>query len=196
MVFTGIVEAVGVVAKVEGTDLGQRLGIKATAVAGGLEIGNSVAINGACLTAVAIGSDCFSVEAVPETLARTNLGDLGLGSRVNLERAMPASGRFDGHFVQGHIDATGDLAAIEPEGEGRRMTVQVSADLARYLVEKGSVTVDGVSLTIASVRGSVFEVALIPHTLEHTTLGDRVPADRVNVEVDILAKYVERLLRP
>lgn len=192
--FTGIVERSATVVAVEGAPIGRSLTLDAPGVTEGLAVGSSVAVNGACLTAVAVEGSRFRVDVVVETLRRTNLGDLAAGSRVNVERAMPASGRFDGHVVQGHVDGVGTIESIAPEGEGVRMTVRLPDGLDRYVVEKGSITVDGVSLTVADVSGDRFEVALIPHTLELTTLGDRAPGDRVNLEADVLAKYVERLL--
>jgi len=160
----------------------------------GMEVGDSIAVNGVCLTAVAVASDQVRVTAVTETLERTNLGRLTASDRVNLERPMPAAGRFDGHIVQGHVDGVATVAAIEAEGESRRMRFSVDPALSRYIVEKGSVTVDGVSLTITTADADSFELVLIPHTLDVTVLGLRETGDLVNVEVDILAKYVERLL--
>lgn len=193
--FTGIVEALGTVLAITDLDGGRRLTVESPPVSAGLPVGASVAVNGTCLTAVSIEPPRFEVEMVPETLARTNLGGVASGDTVNLERAMSAAGRFDGHVVQGHVDGVGTVAAITPEGEGRRMAVTVPEPLRRYIVEKGSLTIDGVSLTVAAITSDGVEVALIPHTLEVTTLGRRAAGDRVNLEVDILAKYVERLLQ-
>lgn len=192
--FTGIVEALGTITGVVEVEGGRRLEIESETVTRDLHPGASVAVNGTCLTAVRIDPPRFHVELVTETLNRTNLGHLGEGDQVDLERAMPASGRFDGHVVQGHVDGVGTVQSMVPEGEGRRMTISVPAALRRYTVEKGSITVDGVSLTIAAMTSEGIEVALIPHTLEVTVLGRRSAGDRVNLEVDILAKYVERLL--
>lgn len=158
-------------------------------------VGASVAVDGVCLTATVVHPDGFEADVVAETLARTTLGDLRPGDVVNLERALPASGRFDGHFVQGHVDATGEVVAIQPEGDGSRMVLRVPPGVLRYVVEKGSLAVSGVSLTVAAVRDDLVEVALVPHTLANTNLGRRRPGDRVNLEADILAKYVERLSR-
>ena len=160
----------------------------------GMAIGDSIAVNGVCLTAVSLAGDALSVEAVPETLGRSNLGRLAVGSHVDLERPMAADGRFDGHIVQGHVDGTGTVRSITADGGSQRFWFDVPSGLLRYLVEKGSVTVDGVSLTVSGVDESGFEVVLIPHTLEVTVLGDRGVGDLVNLEVDVLAKYVERLL--
>jgi riboflavin synthase len=195
-VFTGIVETTGEVRSVTIADGGTRLAIGAPGLAGGLRVGASISVNGACLTAVAVDPDGFEVDVVAETMARTNLGGLAPGHRVNLERPLPADGRFDGHIVQGHVDGVGTVASLTTEGSSRRMTIEAPRPLLRHVVEKGSITVDGVSLTVATVSDSGFDVALIPHTLAETTLGERGVADRVNLEVDILAKYVERLLTP
>ncbi len=190
--FTGIVEELGTVVSRTG-EATAVLVIDAPGVAPGLGVGASVAVNGVCLTATEVDGGRFQVDVVGETLARTALGRLQPGNRVNLERALPAGGRFDGHIVQGHVDGVGTVAALADDPGGRRMTVEVTPDLLRYLVIKGSVTVDGVSLTVAGLVRGGFEVALIPHTLAVTTLGERAVGDPVDIEVDILAKYVERL---
>ena len=192
--FTGIVEERGRIAAFDRTDDGTTVRIEARSVVRGVAVGDSVAVDGACLTVTAVDDGSFTVHAVPETLRRTTLGDRRPGDGVNLERAMPADGRFDGHVVQGHVDGAGTVRSVEAEGEGVRMTIGVPAHLARYLVEKGSVTVDGVSLTVAAMVDDGFQVALIPHTLAVTTLGERTTGDRVNLETDVLAKYVDRLL--
>ncbi len=192
--FTGIVEGIGTVAEVSEGDDARRLIITAAKALDGLEIGDSVAVNGVCLTAVGAAPGLVEVTAVFETLERTNLGTLAPGDRVNLERPMAAAGRFDGHIVQGHIDGSAQVADIAVEGESRRVRFAAAPALLRYMVEKGSVAVDGVSLTITSVGTDTFDLVLIPHTLEVTVLGARRVGEAVNVEVDILAKYVERLL--
>jgi riboflavin synthase len=184
----------GTVAESTGGEDGRRLTIVAPIVSQGLEVGASIAVNGTCLTALEASGDSFVLHMVPETLSRTNLGEVDAGGVVNLERAMPASGRFDGHIVQGHVDGVGVVTAVEPEGDGRRITIELPGELGSYVVEKGSITVDGVSLTVAGVTGAEVTIALIPHTLEVTTLGRRRTGERVNIEVDILAKYVERLV--
>lgn len=191
--FTGIVEHLGALSESVATNEGRRLVIDAGELAS-MPIGASLSVNGVCLTVVARSGHQVSVDVIPETLSRTNLGTLTEGSRVNLERAMPADGRFDGHIVQGHVDGVGTVADVSSDLGGRSMRIQVSEELATYLVEKGSVTVDGVSLTVAGIEGDSFVVALIPHTLDVTTLGLRTEGDTVNLEVDILAKYVERIL--
>jgi riboflavin synthase len=158
-------------------------------------LGESVAINGCCLTAVVIDGNRWSFQAGSETLSKTNLGRLSAGDRVNLERALPVDGRFGGHFVQGHVDGAGQVDRIEREGEWVTMWFRAPVALLRQLVPKGSVAVDGVSLTVVQVAGDRFSVALIPHTLEITTLGIRQPGDDVNIETDILGKYVQQMLR-
>ncbi len=198
--FTGIVSELGTVHSAEPTNGGAALTITAPATCAGLAIGDSIAVNGVCLTAIEIEGDRFTVEAVSETLQRTNLGDLLVGSPVDLERPVEAAGgRFDGHVVQGHVDGVGVIQTIDSEGDSRRIRVSTPPALARYLVEKGSVTVDGVSLTITAVSDvhapePWFEIVLIPHTLDVTVLGARGVGNRSNLEADILAKYVERLM--
>jgi len=198
--FTGIVSELGSLASVEATDGGAVFSVNAPATCDGLTIGDSIAVNGVCLTAIAIDGDRFTVEAIAETLQRTNLGDLEAGSFVDLERPVEAAGgRFDGHVVQGHVDGVGTVTRIDSEGSSKRFRITSPPFLARYLVEKGSVTVDGVSLTITAVSSvnddePWFEIALIPHTLDVTVLGHKDVGDRVNLEADILAKYVERLM--
>jgi riboflavin synthase len=192
--FTGIIEQIGTVAEVSDNEVGRRVVLAAPGI-GDLPMGASIAVNGVCLTAVATGQDTVAVDIIPESLHRSNLGSLVRESQVNLERPMPANGRFDGHIVQGHVDGVGTVTAVDRADDGGvTMTVDVPDDLRRYLVEKGSVTIDGVSLTVAALTGTGFTVALIPHTLEITTLGLRTPGDTVNLEMDVLAKYVERLL--
>jgi riboflavin synthase len=190
--FTGIVEEVGRVTAAEG------LRVEVACGFAGLAIGDSIAVNGVCLTVMELatgGGTCsFAAELSEETLARTSLGTLHAGSPVNLERPVPVGGRLGGHVVQGHVDGTGTVAALEPQEGSVVMWVQAPGALRRYLVEKGSVAVDGVSLTVAALGEGVFGVALIPHTLTATTLSHKAPGDLVNLEVDILAKYVESLL--
>ncbi len=192
--FTGIVERMGTV--VETTNAGgkRRFTIDGGSLATGLAVGDSVAVNGVCLTAVEVAGERFTVEAVQETLARSNLGALEVGSPVNLERPMRADGRFDGHIVQGHVDGVGRVRSITPEGASIRVWIDVPPGVQRYLAEKGSVAVDGVSLTVSAVDGGGCEVVLIPHTLEVTLFGVRRPGDAVNLEADVIAKYVERML--
>ena len=192
--FTGIVESFGTIADVAEVDGGRRLVLGVGELAAGMDIGDSLSVNGVCLTAVALQDGHVSVDVVAETLRRSNLGSARPGNRVNLERPMRADGRFDGHIVQGHVDATGEIIRVEEQGQGRSVAIAATPDGLRYVVEKGSITVDGVSLTVTSVHTGEFAVALIPHTLSMTTLGLRKPGDLVNLEFDVLAKYVERLL--
>jgi riboflavin synthase len=189
-VFTGIVRELGEVASFDGS----RLVVAAPATAAQAAVGDSVAVAGVCLTVVAADADRLSFDAVPETLARTSLGGLAAGEPVNVEPALRAGEPLSGHVVQGHVDGVGRVRSVEPEGEGRRVWVDAPAELLRYCVEKGSIAVDGVSLTVAGLDGSGFAVALVPHTLAATTLGGLGPGDAVNLEADVLAKHLERLL--
>lgn len=192
--FTGIVRELGEVVSVEEEAGGIRLRIEAPAAAAEGGLGESVSVNGACLTIVAAAGGVLEFQAVPETMARTSLGMLEPGSRVNIEPALRGDQQLGGHFVQGHVDGVGAVRSVEPEGTGRRLAIDAPPEILRYCVEKGSVTVEGVSLTVAALDDRCFEVALIPHTLEVTTLGALTPGDPVNLEADVLAKYVERLL--
>jgi len=192
--FTGIVEDTGLVVGIAGTADVVAITLESPILAD-IPVGASISVNGACLTAVSVVGSNVSVELVPETLSRTAFDGITEGDRVNLERPMTPVSLFDGHIVQGHIDGVGTVVSVEVEGASRRIAVEVPGDLMRYIVEKGSVAVDGVSLTVAAVAGSGFEVAIIPHTLEVTTLGQLEVGARVNLEVDVLAKYVERLLK-
>ena len=191
--FTGIVRERGRVASAEENADGVRLEISAPQTASQLEIGDSVSISGACLTAVSVENGSFSVTAVAETLSRTTLGRLSAEDEVNLETAARVGDPLGGHFVQGHVDGLGRIASVGADG---RVWVEAGPEILRYSVEKGSIAVDGVSLTISGLRAGAFEVALIPHTLEVTTLGALQPGDEVNLEVDVLAKYVEKLTHP
>jgi riboflavin synthase len=195
--FTGIVREVGSVASVEGGADGVRIEIEAPATAAsGVAPGDSVAINGCCLTIVSTANGRLAFEAVPETLSRTALKQLTHGSRVNLEPALRAGDPLGGHYVQGHVDGVGRVRTTTPEGDGVRIWVDAPPDILRYVVDKGSITLQGASLTIAGLDDEGFAVALIPHTLAETTLGQLIPGDPVNLEADVLAKYVERLLLP
>ena len=186
--FTGIVRERGrVVSFAEG-----RLVLETSLQAA---VGDSIAVDGVCLTVVAGDDATLSFDVVPETLSRSTLGGLGKGAVANVEPAVRAGEELGGHLVQGHVDGVGRVRAVEPEGEGRRVWIEVLPDVARYCVEKGSVTVSGVSLTVAGVADDAFAVALVPHTLAVTTLGELEPGDEVNIEVDVIGKYVERLLR-
>jgi riboflavin synthase len=193
-VFTGIVREVGTVEGLAGAAGGIRLRILAPETAGSTGLGDSVAVNGVCLTASEVTDGTLSFDAVPETLRRSALAHLQSGARVNLEPALRAGEPLGGHIVQGHVDAVGRVRASEPEGEGRRLVVEVPKEVERYLVEKGSIAVDGVSLTVAEAGPGWFAAAIVPHTLEATTLGEASAGAEVNLEIDVIAKHVERLL--
>lgn len=195
-VFTGLVEDVGTIARAERQGDALVLEIAPRAIdAAALALGESVAIDGTCLTVTERNAKSFQVLAGPETLARTTLGRARAGARVNLERALLASARLGGHIVSGHVDGVGEVAVRQPLGPGLEMAFRAPADLLRYVVVKGSIAVDGISLTVNRVDEYAFAVALIPHTLEQTTLGDRQVGDPVNLEVDIVGKYVEKFVR-
>jgi riboflavin synthase len=189
-VFTGIVEEVGVVAKI--SDNGMT--VRATKVTEDLKLGDSIAVNGACLTAVRFDWTEFSVDLSPETMRRTSLGQLSVGGPVNLERALLASDRMGGHIMQGHVDGTGRVMSTKPDGDSTIFRIRVPKRLHRYIVEKGFVAVDGISLTVVKRGASSFTLAVIPYTLKNTNLASLSVGDRVNLEADILAKYVESLL--
>jgi len=193
-VFTGIIRELGRVDAVDGGDDGVRLTVEAAATAAQAATGDSVSVDGVCLTAVSIDDGRIAFDAVPETLTRTTLGRLGAGDHVNIEPALRAGEPLGGHYVQGHVDAVGRVRSAEPEGDSVRIWIDAPDEVLRYCVEKGSVGVDGVSLTVAELDRAGFAIALIPHTLEVTTLGALEPGDEVNLEADVLAKYVERLV--
>ncbi|MGC1274115.1 MAG: riboflavin synthase [Planctomycetaceae bacterium] len=195
--FTGLVEGIGILRAVESAadDVRLTIAVPATMSADdGCRVGDSVAINGCCLTAVAVDGERWSFQAGSETLSKTNLGRLAAGDAVNLERALPATGRFGGHIVQGHVDGVGTIRSIVPHGDWIDMTFTLPASLAAQLVPKGSICVDGISLTVVEATPDGFSVALIPQTLASTTLGQRSPGDAVNIETEILGKYVQKLL--
>ncbi len=202
--FTGIIEELGTVAGLERLADSARITIKGPVVAATAADGGSIAVSGVCLTVTAVDDGEFTADVMGETLARSSLGALAVGDRVNLERPVPAGGRLDGHIVQGHVDGTGVVAQSRPADRWHVLRIGVPADLARYIAQKGSVAVDGVSLTVSAASGAGgadsadpghwFEVSLIPETLARTTLGGVSVGDRVNIEVDVIAKYVERLL--
>ncbi len=194
--FTGIVEEMGTVRSVRRGALSAVLSISARVVLNGLKIGDSIAVNGICLTATSFDEHSFTADVMPETLNRSSLGSLGAGSPVNLERAMAANGRFGGHIVSGHIDGTGTITETRRDDNAVWYTIQAAPMLLRYVVEKGSVTIDGISLTVASVAADRFSVSLIPHTANVTVLGQKHAGDIVNLETDIIGKYVEKLLQP
>ena len=194
--FTGIVEEMGVIRAIRRGAHSSVLSIGAMAILSDLKIGDSVAVNGVCLTAAGADSGGFTADVMHETLDRSSLGALSVGSRVNLERAMAADGRFGGHIVSGHIDGTGRITATRRDDNAVWYTVEAAPSLLRYVVEKGSVTIDGISLTVATVTERDFSVSVIPHTAAVTILGEKRAGDTVNLETDIIGKYVEKLLRP
>ena len=194
--FTGLVEEIGAVAAITPNGPGARLTIHCETVLEGLTLGDSVAVNGACLTATEITDSSFAVDCIAETLSRTAIGTLEVGMPVNLERAMRLGDRLGGHLVQGHIDGTGEVVSLTPEGDSLRVRVRLPEDLRKYVVEKGSVAIDGISLTIAERHDDGLTVALIPHTMAHTTLGPASQGRMVNLEVDLVAKYVAQLVQP
>jgi riboflavin synthase len=195
--FTGIVEGTGTVTGLAAAaGGGARLEVEAAWLAGELGLGESVAVNGCCVTVAEATPAGFAADLVAETLRRTALGGLAAGARVNLERPLPLGGRLGGHLVQGHVDGVAEVLERTPVGDGEEVRIELPPQLQRYVVEKGSVAVDGVSLTVAGVGPGWFAVALVPHTLAVTTLGDRRPGDPVQLEVDVVAKYVERLVQP
>jgi riboflavin synthase len=190
--FTGIIEETGVVQAVEEGDDGLRVRLETTFE--GLSHGQSISVSGTCLTVEAFGDGWFEVFLATETVDRTYLGGLEPGDEVNLERALPADGRFDGHFVQGHVDGTGEVEAVESLGDDWRFSFSLPPELSQYVVEKGSIAIDGISLTVAALEGNTVDVAIIPETYELTTLSEKEPGDPVHLEVDVVAKYVERLV--
>ena len=190
--FTGLIADVGTVASAEHGEDGARLRIE-TALASGLAEGDSIAVNGVCLTATERDNGSFAADVMPETLRRTSLAPLEIGDEVNLELPLRAGDRLGGHLMQGHVDGTGTVESVTEDGFSRVVRIQAEPDLLRYVVHKGSIAVDGVSLTVSAVDDQAFEVSLIPETLERTTLGAAAPGRTVNLEVDVLAKYVEKL---
>ena len=194
--FTGIIEELGEVESLLSRSTGARLKVRCSTVMTDMTVGASIAVNGVCLTAVDPRPDSFSADLAPETLRLSNLGDLRAGSRVNLERPLSPTGRLSGHIMQGHVDATGEFLSLEALGDDNWwLRIRVPPDLDPFLVYKGSIAIDGISLTIAALEGGVLSAAIIPHTHRHTTLGRYRPGARVNLECDILAKHVEKLLR-
>src|SRR5215211_3880639 len=192
--FTGIVRERGTLVSVEDAEGGVRLGVDAPLTAGAASVGDSISVSGVCLTAVDVSDGQVAFDVVPETLVRTTLGAATAGTEVNIEPALRAGEPLGGHYVQGHVDGVGSVREVSREGEALRVTFEAPRELLRYCVVKGSVAVDGVSLTIAALDDDAFAVAVVPHTLEVTTLGTLAIGDRVNLEVDVLAKYVERLV--
>ena len=194
--FTGIIEEMGEIEKIERGSQSAVLHIRCKEVLKGTKIGDSIAVNGVCLTVTTMGADSFSADVMAETISRSSLGKLRNGSRVNLERAMAADGRFGGHIVSGHIDGTGTIQKISRDETAVWYTISAEPSVLRYIVEKGSITIDGISLTVARVTEQDFSVSIIPHTQANTTLADRKTGNLVNLETDIIGKYVEKLLQP
>ena len=192
--FTGLVEERGRIERIEEHPEGRRFEISAPKVFDDVRLGDSIAVSGCCLTAIEFGSGRAVFEAVPETLRRTTLGEWRVGGEANLERSLRLDQRLGGHLVQGHVDGVGEITAVTNEGEGKRVSIELPAELAALVAEKGSLAVDGVSLTVAGVRGRACEIAYIPHTLAVTTAGSYAPGRRVNLEADLMARYVARLL--
>jgi riboflavin synthase len=192
--FTGIIEEVAIVKSIRRSGDSARIAISAPKLANDVAIGDSVAINGVCLTAVELQAPEMSFDAVPETVERSNLKYLKSGDRVNVELSLQVGGRLSGHFVQGHVDGTGNIRRIENRENARVLTIETPRELMPYVASKGSIAVDGISLTVVDVGESTFTVWIIPHTYANTTLRDRTPGDSVNLEIDMLARYIERLL--
>lgn len=192
--FTGIIEEMGRVDAIRVTTDGAKLTVEASGVLGGTKKGDSIAVDGTCLTVTSMTARSFDVDMAPETLSKTTLGDLSVGDQVNLERSLTPDARLGGHFVQGHVDSTGTIRGFRRDGDSVRVVIGVSADLMRYLAPKGYVAIDGVSLTVVDVFEGGFSIMLVPYTMRHITLPRKSVGERVNVEVDILAKYVERAI--
>lgn len=194
--FTGIIEEIGTIKGIKRGNRSVVLEVEARKILEDVNIGDSIATNGVCLTVVAIKGDCFLADVMPETLTRSNLGSLRAGDRVNLERALCLNGRLGGHIVSGHIDGTGKIVNREKDENAIWITVETSAAVLRYIVDKGSITIDGISLTVAGVSEDRFQVSIIPHTQDETTLVKKAVGEVVNLENDIVAKYIEKLLKP
>ncbi len=192
--FTGIIEHIGTIETLSLDEQGSRITVHAPSLAAALAVSGSIAVNGCCLTIVACDEESFSADLSAETLNKTTFPSLNEGDRVNLEQPLTAGKEFGGHFVLGHVDGTGTITAMDPEGASWRYSVRVPPELARYVVPKGSLTIDGISLTVANWENQIAEIAVIPFTYEHTNIGERKPGDPVNLEADVLGKYVEQHL--
>lgn len=193
--FTGIIEETGVIRAVQRGAKSAVLTVEAKKILEDVHIGDSIATNGVCLTVTSVRGSCFTADVMNETLRRSSLGDLTPGSRVNLERAMAANGRFGGHIVSGHIDGTGTVVSVRRDDIAVWYTIRTTPQLMRYIVEKGSIAIDGISLTVAAVETDRFSVSIIPHTARETTLGEKRPGATVNLENDVIGKYVEKLMQ-
>ena len=194
--FTGIIEEIGTIKGIKRGNRSVVLEVKAKKVLEDLKVGDSIATNGVCLTVISFDSGSFCADVMTETMQRSNLGELRAGSPVNLERALSLNGRLGGHIVSGHVDGMGKIVGREKDENAIRVTIATSGELLRYIVEKGSITIDGISLTVVSVSDSVLTVSVIPHTRDETTLVKKQVGDNVNLENDVIAKYVEKLMRP
>ena len=192
--FTGLIEETGIIKGIQKGSHSQVLNIQCKAILDDLEIGDSVAVNGVCLTATTLTSSGFTADVMHETLNRSSLGQLRIGSQVNLERAMKAGGRFGGHIVSGHIDGTGTVEKITKDDNAYWFKINCSPQLMKYIIMKGSITLDGISLTVAETSSRGFSVSIIPHTLKETTLGDKKPGSIINIENDCIGKYVEKMM--
>ena len=192
--FTGIVEELAQVKYIKKTDNGYRYSFKANLVIDDIQLGDSVSVNGVCLTIVKVKNDLISMDLVKETLNKSNLGELNLDDFVNLERAMKVNDRFGGHIVQGHIETVGVILEKQAQGEGALLSIGISPEWLKYCIPKGSITLDGISLTIANINGNIIDIAVIPHTLKNTTLGLKSKSDTLNIETDVIGKYIDRLI--
>lgn len=192
--FTGIIEEIGEILSMQKNAKSMVLTIKANQILDDVKIGDSIATNGVCLTVVSLGKNSFKADVMHETMNRSSLSALKIGSKVNLERAMPADGRFGGHMVAGHIDGTGSITDIRKDDNAVWYTITAKPQILRYIIEKGSIAIDGISLTVAEVTDKNFSVSIIPHTLQQTTLADKKPGDIVNLENDMVGKYIEKFL--
>lgn len=192
--FTGIVEEIGHIRRIKRGDLWIVLEVSAQKVLKDVKLGDSIAVNGTCLTVTSFTRDAFSVDVMPETLKKTSLASIGIGSPVNLERAMAAGDRFGGHFVSGHVDGTGKIVEKKPYGNAIVITIEATEDVLRYIIPKGSISIDGISLTVVDTNPSSFKVSIIPHTMKETVLQHKNPGDVVNLECDMIGKYIERFI--
>ena len=192
--FTGIVEELAQIKSINKIETGYRFAIQASLIIDDIELGHSVSVNGVCLTIVEINKDVISMDLVAETLSKSNLGELKLDDFVNLERAMKVNDRFGGHIVQGHVETVGVILDKQIQGEGALLSVGISPEWLKFCIPKGSITLDGVSLTIAKINGNIIDIAVIPHTLDNTTLGLKNKSDTLNIETDVIGKYIDRLI--
>jgi len=191
--FTGLIEEVGIIRSINRHGAVRNVVVEASVILADMKIGDSISISGVCQTVISFDHHSFSVQAVQETLARTTFETLSPGAHVNLERSLRVGDRMGGHFVQGHVEAAGIITGIIPAGDGRDFRITVPTELSRFIAEKGSITIDGISLTVTFINGTEFGVSVIPHTLKSTTLGEKKRGDQINIETDVIAKYLDRL---